>query len=153
MISSYFLKHASAINLVLSSSLHFSLTSSVLFRTFINQSKHRGYRVEVMYRSLTFYTSKKVVRVLGYKGEGSEPTVGQVKLLSDIHCYSCRSRSHLIQTNHSAEHPLCRRLGQICPSQQICKWECSPIKFCSRFDRIGSSVRAMCNNIQMHILF
>ena len=33
------------------------------------QSKHKGYRVEVMYRSLTFYTSKKMVRVLGFNSE------------------------------------------------------------------------------------
>lgn len=34
-------------------------------------SKHRGYRVEIRYRSLTFYTSSKMVRITGYPTKGS----------------------------------------------------------------------------------
>ena len=41
----------------------------LLFTQCFVQSKHKGYRVEVMYRSLTFYTSKKMVRVLGFNSE------------------------------------------------------------------------------------
>ena len=33
-----------------------------------------------MYRSLTFYTSKKVVRVIGYKKEDSETVPAVVKV-------------------------------------------------------------------------
>ena len=36
-------------------------------------AKHRNYRVIIRYRSLTFYTSKKTVKVLGYYNKAKKP--------------------------------------------------------------------------------